>query len=81
MNKKSLLFLGALFLLVAIKYAVGQTDGDAVGWDPMYEEYSDPAEWIFSIMMASPILGAVIGAVRVLAQRSARPVVQPISLR
>lgn len=82
MNKKSLLFFGALFLLLAIKYVLGQDDSSTVGWEPSYVDLADdPAEWIFSVMLASPLLGAVIGAARVLAQRSARPVVQPICLR
>ncbi|HEY6250790.1 MAG TPA: hypothetical protein VI685_12585 [Candidatus Angelobacter sp.] len=83
MNRKSLLFAGALFLLVAIKFALGQNDNGIVGWDPadIDAAYDDPAEWIFSVMMCAPIFGAVIGAIRVLTQRTARPVVEPICLR
>ncbi|HEY6352354.1 MAG TPA: hypothetical protein VI636_23395 [Candidatus Angelobacter sp.] len=81
MNRKSLLFVGILLLLVAFRYASGQSGNDVVGWDPGYAAYDDPAEWIFSVMMVSPLFGAVIGAMRVVAQRSARPVVQPICLR
>jgi len=80
MNRKSktLVLAGALFLLLTVKYALGQIDNDVVGWDPTYD---DPSEWIFSMMTAAPILGAVIGAIRVFAQRSARPIVEPICLR
>lgn len=81
MNKKLLLFAGTLLLLFAVKFALSQTDNNTVGWDPYEGGYDDPAEWIFSMMMASPLLGALIGATRVLTQRFARPVVQPICLR
>lgn len=80
MNRKSLLFACALFFLVAVKFALGQIDNDVAGWD-IDAGYDDPSEWIFSVMMCAPILGAVIGALRVLAQRTARPVVEPICLR
>ena len=78
MNRKLLLFAGVMFLLVVVKLAFGQTEGDLIGWDPT--PYEDPADTVFSLMLGSPILGAVIGAIRVLFQRSARPVLQPIRL-
>ena len=77
MNRKVLLFAGALFLLFALKYALGQ-ENDVSGWDS--ETYEDPAESIFGLMMAAPLFGMVIGAVRVLVQRSVRPIVEPIRL-
>jgi hypothetical protein len=77
MNRKTLLFAGILFLVLLVKYTLGQ-DENGAGWEPA--SYDDPAEWIFSVMMLAPILGAAIGAMRVLAQRSARPVVEPICL-
>lgn len=82
MNRKSLLLVGALFLLVAIRYALAQDDTAIGNWEPDAVNLADdPAEWIFSVMMLAPLLGAVIGGIRVLSQRSARPVVQPICLR
>ena len=55
-----LLFAAVLFLLMALKYAFGQ-DEDAVGFSPV--DYEDPAESIFGLMAAAPILGAVFGAI------------------
>ena len=82
MNRKTLLFVGAFLLLVAIRYALGQDDTAIVNWEPESVNLADdPAEWIFSVMMLAPLLGAVIGGIRIIAQRSARPVVQPICLR
>jgi len=76
MNRKSLLFLGMFFLLFALRYALGQDDG--IGIEP--DDYEDPAESIFGLMMAAPLLGAVIGGIRVLALREAKPVLQSIRL-
>ena len=78
MTKKSLLFAGAFFLMLALKYALGQDEGDVTGFDQIV--YEDPAESIFSLMMAAPLIGAVIGAIRVLALRDAKPLLQPIRL-
>jgi len=78
MNRKVLLLAGFMFLLVALKLAFSQAEGDIVGWDPV--SYEDPADTVFSLMLGSPVLGAVIGVIRVLLQRSARPVLQPIRL-
>lgn len=74
-----LLFALMLFLVMAIKYALAQNENDLGSW---YDnEYEDPAESIFGLMMAAPILGAVFGGLRILFQRSARPILQPISLK
>lgn len=78
MNRKLLLLAGIMFLLIALKLAFSQAEGDLVGWDP--SPYEDPADTVFSLMLGSPLLGAVIGGIRVLFQRSARPVLQPIRL-
>lgn len=78
-QRKLLVFLGVLFLLFVLRSALGQGEENVVGWDPI--AYEDPAESIFNIMMAAPILGAMIGAARLIAQRFQRPVVQPIHLR
>jgi len=78
MKSKNLIFFAAmLFLVVALKYAFGQ-DEDFGEFTPSYE---DPLDSTFGLMTAAPILGAVFGAMRVLFQRSARPVLQPISLK
>ena len=80
MKHKNLLFFGAaLFLIMALRYALGQDGADAIGWEP--KAYEDPAESIFGLMAAAPILGAVFGIMRVFSQRSARPILQPISLK
>jgi len=55
---------------------LGQDDG--IGIEP--GDYEDPAESIFGLMMAAPLLGALIGGIRVLALREAKPVLQPIRL-
>jgi len=79
MKRKTLLLLAAmLFFLLALKYAFGQ-DEDAVGFSPV--DYEDPAESIFGLMAAAPILGAVFGMLRILLQRCARPILQPIDLK
>ena len=77
-RKNLLLFAAVLFLLLALKYAFGQ-DEDAVGFSPV--DYEDPAESIFGLMAAAPILGAIFGAMRILLQRCARPILQPIDLK
>jgi hypothetical protein len=79
MNRKMLLFASSLFLLMAIRYAFGQDQGIEVGWEP--DVYHDPLDCIFGLMVGAPILGSVFGAVRVLAGRSARPVLEPICLK
>src|SRR5215470_9317646 len=76
MTWKSLLFVGVFFLLFALRYALGQDEG--IGIEP--GDYEDPAESIFGLMMAAPLLGALIGGIRVLALREAKPVLQPIRL-
>ena len=79
MKPRNLLWFAAiLFLLMALKYAFGQ-DEDAVGFSPV--DYEDPAESIFGLMAAAPILGTVFGMLRILLQRSARPILQPINLK
>src|SRR5215468_10070080 len=76
MTRKTLLLIGMFFLLFALRHALGQDEG--IGIEP--GDYEDPAESIFGLMMAAPLLGAVIGGIRVLALREAKPVLQPIRL-
>jgi hypothetical protein len=78
MTRKLTLFAGVMFLLIALKCALGQDGGASVEWDP--QAYADPQDGIFALMMASPALGAVLGAIRVRLIRSARPVLEPIRL-
>ena len=79
MPRKILLFACVLFLWFALKYAFGQDENATVGWDP--DVYEDPAQSIFALMIGAPILGAIFGAVRVLRQHSARPLLEPIRLK
>jgi len=79
MNRKMLLFTAMLFLTIAIRYAVGQEDPSGSTWDStgMYE----PADTVLGVMVFAPVLGLIIGIVRVLTQESVRPVLQPLRLR
>jgi hypothetical protein len=77
-TRKMLLFAGVLFLLIALKYAFAQEEGGSIGWDA--DAYQDPLDCVLALMIASPILGSVFGAIRVLKLRSARPVLEPIRL-
>lgn len=75
--KRILFFACVLFLLLALKHAFGQDN--VVGWEP--EAYQDPLNDIFGLMLGAPILGSVFGVLRVLAGRTAPPVLQPIRLK
>jgi len=78
-HKNLLFFAGALFLIMALRYALGQDEDAIVGWELM--TYEDPAESILGLMAAAPIVGALFGIIRVFSQRSARPILQPIRLK
>ncbi|MBZ5522789.1 MAG: hypothetical protein LAP21_11175 [Acidobacteriia bacterium] len=77
MNRKLLWSMGALFVLVALRYALGQDD-TGVGWDPPMQE--DPGAYIVTVMTLSPIVGTMIAMFRIASQRSARPVLEPLRL-
>jgi hypothetical protein len=77
-TRKMLLFVSVLFLLFALKYALGQEEGGSIGWDTEVDQ--DPLDCVLALMIAAPIVGSVLGAIRVLSLRSARPVLEPIRL-
>jgi len=77
-TRKVFLLAGMLFLLIAVKFALGQDESGSIGWDA--DTYQDPLDCVLALMMAAPILGSVFGAIRILNTRSARPVLEPIRL-
>lgn len=79
-NGKLMLLSGMLFLLMALKFALGQNGSDMVGWDP--QPYQDPLDCVFGVMIGAPVLGTVFGALRIVANRLdlQRPVLEPIRL-
>jgi hypothetical protein len=79
MNRKTLLAIAVLLLLFALKYAFGQDDTSGVGWDPITD--AAPDDYIFGIMLLSPIVGVLYGIKRTLTQRWASPVVSPLKLK
>lgn len=78
MNRKLLLAAIVLLVLLGLKYAVGQDQGGAVGWDGID---SGPDDYLFGVMMAAPILGLMIGIGKVLAQRHEPPILEPLRLK
>ena len=81
MKRKLLLFAGVLILMLAVKYAAAQDDGQ-VGWDISEDSYlsglvSDDLE---GFMLLAPLAGAGCGLIRILARRSARPLLEPLRL-
>ena len=78
MNKKLLWSFGAIFLFVALRYAVGQDDL-SVGWDLPIQE--DPGTYIITVMILSPIVGTMLAMLRIASQRYARPVLEPLRLK
>ena len=77
-TRKVFLLAGMLFLLIAVKFALGQDESGSIGWDA--DAYQDPLDCVLALMMAAPILGSVFGAIRIFNTRSARPVLEPIRL-
>src|SRR5436309_2656996 len=70
MKRNHLLFLAALFLVTALKYAFAQEDMSGIGWEPtmVYNPMND----VLRVMVWAPIVGLAIGFLRVLMQRTAR---------
>lgn len=82
MKRKLLLFAGVLVLLLAVKCAAGQNDSSEIGWnvseDPSLNgSSSDDLE---GFMLLAPLAGAGCGLIRILARRSARPLLEPLRL-
>lgn len=75
MRRETLLFASLVFLLIALKYALGQDDG-GIAWNVD----ADPLDDVLSAMIGAPVLGAIFGAIRVMMRRSGRPVLEPIHL-
>jgi hypothetical protein len=76
MSRKIFLVTISLFSLAALRYCFGQDDTSGIGWDPI--TVYDPIEDVFTVMLLAPIVGLVLGALRVAMPRS--PVLQPIRL-
>ena len=68
-KRKLMLLVATMFVLSALKYALGQDDANLVGWDPSSFGYADPTQDILAIMICAPILGSFFGLIRVLTQR------------
>lgn len=79
MNRKMLLFTAMLFLTIAIRYAFGQEDPSGSAWNSV--DVYEPADTLLGVMVFAPVLGLIIGMVRILTQKSVRPVLQPLRLR
>jgi|GEM_PF-4713232 len=79
MKRKLLLFAIALLVLIGLKYAFGQGD-ETISWTPYTLQDADPIQDVLAVMIAAPLLGTVFAAFRILARRSARPVLEPIRL-
>jgi hypothetical protein len=79
MNRKMLLFTAMLFLMLTLRYAFGQDDLGRIGWEP--ENVYEPADTVLAVMMFAPIVGLIIGVIRVWNRESMRPVLQPLRLR
>ncbi len=82
MKRKLLLFAGVLILLLAVKYAAGQNDSSQIGWNVSEDlslngSISDDLE---GFMLLAPLAGAGCGLIRILARRSARPLLEPLRL-
>jgi hypothetical protein len=79
MTKRWLLvFAMALLLATASKHASGQ-DESAVGWNAFEED--DPTEDIAAVMIAAPVLGTILGALRVRKTNTSRPIIVSLGLR
>jgi hypothetical protein len=66
-------FATSLFLLVAVKHALGQDD-PTIGWD-MVEDV--PTQDVGAAMMTVPLLGAILGGWRLLTASRFHPVDDP----
>ncbi len=77
MSKRMLLAIGVFLLFLGLRFALGQDE--IVGWSD-FESYEDPTESIYAVMICAPVLGSIFGVLRVLSQKFARPVLQPIRL-
>lgn len=81
MNRKLLLAAIVLLVLLGFKYAVGQDEGGGgVGWEPI-TVYPPPDTCIFGVMKLAPVLGVIIGIVKVLTQNSRRQILEPLRLK
>ena len=71
MNRKMLLLTAILILVLGVKYAFGQGAESAINWDAVLQK--DPVQDVGAVMLASSILGAIFGALRLLRTNSSRP--------
>jgi hypothetical protein len=78
MNRKLLLAAIVLLVLLGLKYAVGQDNLSGVGWDAID---SGPDDYVFGVMMAAPIFGVILGIARIISQRHAPPILEPLRLK
>jgi hypothetical protein len=80
MKRKLLLFAGVLILMLAVKYAAGQADPGQIGWDDGAYWTGPISDDLQNFMLLAPLAGAGYGVIRILAQRSARPLLEPLRL-
>jgi len=81
MKRKLLLFAGVLILMLVVKYETAQDDGQ-VGWNLSEDSYLNGSisDDLAAFMLLAPLAGAGCGLIRILAQRSARPLLEPLRL-
>lgn len=81
MKRKLLLFAGVLILMLVVKYAAAQDDGQ-VGWDLSEDSYLSGSinDDLAGFMLLAPFAGAGCGLIRILTRRSARPLLELLRL-
>jgi hypothetical protein len=80
MKRKLLLFASVLILMLAVKYAAGQADPGQIGWGDGASLNGSISDDLEGFMLLAPLAGAGCGLIRILARRSARPLLEPLRL-
>jgi hypothetical protein len=84
MKRKLLLFLAVLIVLLAVKYALGQSDVYSINWDQEgcidCSNSLDGSQDLAAFLLCAPLLGVGFALVRWAGRHFSRPLLEPLRL-
>ena len=86
MKRKLLLFLAVLIVMLAVKYALGQSENTSIRWSEAdncmtCSDSLDSSQDLGTFLLAAPIAGMAFALVRMGLRDSSRPLLEPLRLR